>query len=178
MEEGQQCIFCKIANGEIPSYEVYSDNKCMAFLDINPATKGHVLLIPKEHFSLMPLIPDDLAAHLGQVAKHIAMKAMKTFDAIGVNIFVANGAVAGQNAPHVIIHIIPRYNGDDINLKLIKQKISPGEIQKIRNTILPKVEAEFGIKIDVNKTKEIKQEKVSVKKPNLDAISDILMKNG
>ena len=175
MDEKQQCIFCKIAKGEIPSFEIYSDDKCMAFLDINPATKGHVLLIPKEHFSLMPMMPEDLVAHLGQVAKHIALKAMKTFDAIGADIFVANGAVAGQNAPHVIIHIIPRYDGDDVNLNLNEQKIVPGEIQKIREALLPKIEAEFGIE---KQTKEVKTKSEEVPlKPDLDAITNILMKN-
>ena len=202
MAEEQQCIFCKIANGEIPSYEIYSDDKCLAFLDINPATKGHTLLIPKEHFSLMPMMPDDVVAHMGQVAKHIAMKAMDVFGAIGVNIFVANGAVAGQNAPHVIVHIIPRYENDGLNLKLIKQKINPNELQKIREMVLPKVEAEFGIKIERkkevpknnNEGKSNQAEKEVIKnnpksdvkssnetkdsKPDLDAISNILMKNG
>ncbi len=154
------CIFCKIAKGEIPSYEIYSDEKCFAFLDINPASKGHTLLIPKEHYALMPEMPDELVAHLGQIAKHIALRAVSAFNAKGVNIFVANGSAAGQNAPHVIIHIIPRYEGDKVNIKLTPHKIQKNELIKIKETIMPKINEVFGIK-----------------KNNLDAITNLLTKN-
>jgi histidine triad (HIT) family protein len=161
----QQCIFCKIAKGEIQSFVIYSDEKCIAFLDINPASKGHVLLIPKEHHALMPMMPEELAAHLGQVSKHLSVKAMEVFEAKGATIFTAAGAAAGQNAPHVIMHIIPRYDGDEVSMALPGNKISQQELDKIRNALLPKLEKEFGAKTILEEKRiEEPKEKLPVKK--------------
>jgi histidine triad (HIT) family protein len=150
----EQCIFCKIAKGEIPSFKIYEDEKCLAFLDINPATKGHVLLIPKDHYHLMPLIPEELSAHLGQIAKLISLKSIQLLGASHSNIFVGNGAAAGQNAPHVIIHVIPRYEGDGLNLELNKHSVKPEEISKVRELIGKGIEKEFDFKLPVCKKEE------------------------
>ena len=128
----QNCIFCSIASGKIPSKKVYEDEICMAFLDINPASPGHVLLVPKKHYQILPQIPDAEVAHMFTIAKYISNAALRTANAKGTTIFVANGALAGQRAPHVIIHIIPRDQNDGItSLNLPEKKVSEEELEAV-----------------------------------------------
>jgi len=110
----QQCIFCQIINGKVPSKKIYEDDKCVALMDINPAAIGHVLLLPKEHYSIMPQIPDSEIGRLFVVAKHLSQSLLRKLKSEGTNIFVANGLVAGQKAQHFMLHIIPRKEGDEI----------------------------------------------------------------
>lgn len=132
----QNCIFCQLASGKIPSKVVYEDDICAAILDINPATKGHMLLMPKQHFVLLPQIPDNIVKHLAIVAKKLSYAAIKAIGAEGTNIFVANGAVAGQRAPHTIIHIIPRVEGDGITVfELPTKEIREQDLLQIEHTI-------------------------------------------
>lgn len=109
-----QCIFCQIVSGKIPSKKVFEDEKCVALLDINPAAKGHVLLMPKEHISIMPQLSEDLGGHLMQVARELSRSLLKNLRASGSTIFIANGLAAGQRAQHFMIHIIPRNDGDKL----------------------------------------------------------------
>ena len=110
----QQCIFCQIISGKIPSKKVFDDDKCIGVLDVNPAAIGHVLIIPKEHYAIMPQIPDDVIGHMFLVAKSISQIMLKNLRVEGTNIFVANGLVAGQKAQHFMIHVIPRKEGDGV----------------------------------------------------------------
>lgn len=113
-----QCIFCKIASGEIAAKKIYEDDHCVAVLDINPANKGHTLLIPKQHTTLFQELEEKTIAQLGINAKKISTAMLSGLGAPATNIFVANGPNAGQKAPHALIHIIPRYTGDGISLEL------------------------------------------------------------
>ena len=110
----QQCIFCQIIGGKVPSKKVYEDDKCLAVLDVNPAAIGHVLLLPKEHYAIMPQIPDEELGYLFSIAKHISQSMLRKLKVEGTNIFVANGLAAGQKAQHFMIHIIPRKDGDGV----------------------------------------------------------------
>lgn len=110
----QQCIFCQIIEGKIPSKQIYSDEHCLAVMDVNPAAPGHVLLLPKEHYAIMPQIPDEVIGHLFTAAKHISQLMLKKLKVGGTTVFVANGLVAGQKAQHFMIHIIPRKEGDGL----------------------------------------------------------------
>ncbi|MGV8169159.1 MAG: HIT family protein [Candidatus Nanoarchaeia archaeon] len=112
----ENCIFCKIVAGEIPSKKVYEDQDFIGILDINPASDGHVLLLPKQHYQIMPQIPPELVGSLGVACAAISAKILKGFKCEGTSVFIANGAVAGQRAPHFMVHIIPRTDGDDIFL--------------------------------------------------------------
>ena len=112
----QQCIFCQIIEGKVASKKVYEDDVCTAILDINPANPGHVILLPKKHHAILPLVPDQDTAHLAVIAKRISKVLLSVLKANGTNVFVANGSVAGQRAPHVIIHIIPRKDKDGITV--------------------------------------------------------------
>ncbi|MDO8660638.1 MAG: HIT domain-containing protein, partial [Candidatus Woesearchaeota archaeon] len=109
-----QCIFCHIVSGAVASKRVYEDEKVVAVLDINPANAGHILLMPREHFAFMPQLPEDLANHVGMVAKQLSFALIRSLKVTGTNIFVANGESAGQRALHVMVHIIPRMEGDGV----------------------------------------------------------------
>lgn len=124
----QQCIFCQIISGKIPSKKIYEDERSIAILDINPATKGHILLIPKEHYSIMPQIPDNEIQHFFVVAKNLSKILLRALKVNGTNIFVANGLAAGQRSQHFMIHVIPRKEGDGI--LDIKENLIDKEEQK------------------------------------------------
>ncbi|MCB9359083.1 HIT family protein [Candidatus Woesearchaeota archaeon] len=115
-EAKKQCPFCKIIAGDIPAEKVYSDDKIHGVLDINPWVKGHVLLMPKEHYPIMPYIPAEDFKHLfGKLPKFVkALK--KAMLSTGANVVIANGAVAGQQSPHFLIHVLPRESGDKLDL--------------------------------------------------------------
>lgn len=108
----EDCIFCKIAGGDIPSSTVYEDADFRAIMDISPANKGHVIIIPKDHFANVFEIPEDLAGKAFQIAKKIAKAEKELFNCDGVNILQNNGEAAGQTVPHFHLHLIPRFEGD------------------------------------------------------------------
>ena len=107
-----KCIFCIIANGEIPSATLYEDEDFRVILDLGPATKGHALILPKNHFANLFEIPEDMDAKAFILAKKIAKKMKDVFGCDGVNIVQNNGVAAGQTVFHFHIHLIPRYEGD------------------------------------------------------------------
>ncbi|MFH1591266.1 MAG: HIT family protein [archaeon] len=119
----QNCIFCHISAGRVASKKIFEDEKCLAILDINPANPGHVVLFPKEHYAILPQVPEDLISHLFKVAKGICNAALRTMECQGTNIFLANGVAAGQKAPHVMIHIIPRMEGDNLKAFDLEGKV-------------------------------------------------------
>ncbi|MDY3729716.1 MAG: HIT family protein [Candidatus Choladocola sp.] len=119
----ENCIFCKIANGEIPSATLYEDEDFRVILDLGPASKGHALILPKEHAANIFELPDDLAAKAIVLAKKIATTLKEGLHADGVNIVQNNGEVAGQTVFHFHMHIIPRYKGDTVNMTW-----KPGEL--------------------------------------------------
>ncbi len=106
------CIFCKIVAGEIPATKVYEDEYTLAFMDISPIIKGHVLVIPKEHYDPIMQAPDDVLGRCVSVAKRIAQAQVDALGADGVNLHQANGVAAGQVVPHIHFHVIPRFDGD------------------------------------------------------------------
>ena len=110
----QQCIFCQIIAGKVPAKKVYEDEKCIGVLDINPAAKGHVLIMPKEHYVIMPQIPDKEIGHLFLVSKYLSQAMLKVMKVPGTMVYVANGLAAGQKAQHFMVHLIPRKDGDGI----------------------------------------------------------------
>lgn len=107
------CIFCKIANKEIPGKIIYEDDICVAFLDLSQTTNGHTLVIPKKHFKNFLEVDDDTLAHIIKVTKDIANKIVTKLNANGVNILTNANEVAGQTVMHFHLHIIPRYDNND-----------------------------------------------------------------
>lgn len=159
----QQCIFCHIISGKVASKKIYEDEKCLAILDINPANPGHVLILPKEHHSIMPLMPEEDIAHLFRVAKKVSKAQIRGLKADGTNIFAANGAAAGQKAPHFMIHVIPRKENDRITIfSLPKNQMSAEDQEKIRKAVKNKLNSQLGIEekepVDVKKAEPEKVE--------------------
>jgi histidine triad (HIT) family protein len=132
----ENCIFCKIANGEIPSRTLYEDNDFRVILDLGPATKGHALILPKEHYKNLYEISDDTAAKVLPLAKKMAQKMTDKLGCDGFNLIQNNNEVAGQSVFHFHMHLIPRYNDDGQNLVMKANKMSDEELDEILNTIL------------------------------------------
>ena len=107
------CIFCKIANGEIPSHTLYEDEDFRVIFDLGPATKGHALILPKKHYDNIYALDDETASKAFLVAKKMAVAMEKAFAADGFNIVQNNGEPAGQTVFHFHMHLIPRYKGDN-----------------------------------------------------------------
>lgn len=108
----QDCIFCKIVAGEIPSCKVYEDEHTIAFMDIGPLVKGHTLVIPKQHCDPLTAASPDILAACMQSVQRVMQALQKALNADGVNLHQANGAAAGQVVPHLHFHVIPRFAND------------------------------------------------------------------
>ncbi len=136
----KQCIFCHIISGKVQSKKIYEDDQSVAVLDINPANPGHILLLPKEHYSIMPQLSDEEIAHLFTVAKTLSNAALRGLGVQGTNIMVQNGVAAGQKAQHFMIHIIPRKEKDGLDFELPQKEIPEADLEVIRK----KLEAKLG----------------------------------
>ncbi|MBI2658748.1 HIT domain-containing protein [Candidatus Woesearchaeota archaeon] len=132
----KQCVFCQIIAGKVQSRKVYEDEKALAILDINPSNPGHILLLTKEHYSIMPQVPDDEVAHVFMVAKALSNAMLRSIDAQGTNIIAANGVAAGQRAQHFMVHIIPRKENDGINFVLPQKSMEQKEIEAVGNRLI------------------------------------------
>ncbi len=123
------CIFCKIVAGEIPAQIVDEDERTIAFMDINPATRGHLLVIPREHVQdLLEIDPEDLAA-TARAAQRITRRASERLNPAGVNLINSCGAAAWQTVFHFHIHVIPRYEDDPMKLPWTP---APGDSDEIK----------------------------------------------
>lgn len=123
----ENCIFCKIANGDIASRTIYEDDRFRVILDNGPATKGHALILPKEHFANLFEIPEDWAADAAKIAKKVGIKVVDALHADGLNIVQNNGETAGQTVNHFHVHIIPRYKDDGQHI--LWNPTAPGDEQ-------------------------------------------------
>jgi histidine triad (HIT) family protein len=125
------CLFCKIVAGEIPATIVAQDERTVTFMDINPGTRGHALVIPRAHAQdLLEIDPEDLAA-VAQAGQRMARTAKAALQADGINLINSCGADAWQTVFHFHLHVIPRYEGDPLRLPWIPE---PGDMDKIRAT--------------------------------------------
>ncbi len=111
-------IFSKIIAKQIPAHFVYEDDLVVAFLDISQATKGHTLVVPKAFYKDIFAVPEDLAAHVFEVAVKISKALKIAFDADGINILSNNGEASGQTVFHFHLHLIPRYEKDDVKFSM------------------------------------------------------------
>lgn len=129
MENG--CIFCKIANGEIPSATLHEDENFRVILDLSPASKGHALILPKKHAANLFELSDETASKVMVLAKKIAGTLQEGLHADGVNLVQNNGEVAGQTVFHFHMHIIPRYENDTVNVTWNPGKLTEDEKKEI-----------------------------------------------
>lgn len=126
------CIFCKIASGEIPSATLYEDERFRVILDVNPASKGHTLILPKEHAKDLYELPDETASKALVLAKEMASKIAAALDCDGLNLVQNNGEIAGQTVFHFHMHLIPRYKDDQV-----KMGWKPGKLtEELREELL------------------------------------------
>ena len=131
------CIFCKIANGEIPSATLYEDEDFRVILDLGPASKGHALILPKAHAANIYEISDDMAAKAMILAKKMTTKMTEVLKCDGFNIVQNNGEPAGQTVFHFHMHLIPRYEGDQVGITW-----KPGTLtDEMKNEILEKLKS-------------------------------------
>jgi histidine triad (HIT) family protein len=119
------CIFCAIVRREAPASITHEDDSVVAFMDIQPITHGHMLVVPREHAVLMQDVNDTVAMRAFKVARRLASLVRNTLGASGVNLFVADGEVAFQDVPHFHVHVIPRYPGDGFSLTFPKSYETP-----------------------------------------------------
>lgn len=130
------CIFCKIANGEIPSRTIYEDEQFRVILDLGPATKGHALILPKEHADNLFELPEDVATDAMKVAKKVGALLRDKLNADGLNLVQNNGAEAGQTVMHFHLHLIPRYKDDGQNINWNPTAPSAEELDTICKQIV------------------------------------------
>ena len=129
------CIFCKLANGIIPTNSLYEDDIVNVIFDANTASEGHVLILPKEHFDNIYSLDDKTAAHVFQVAVKVANAINDSLHPVGLNVVQNNGEAAGQTVFHFHMHIIPRYENDTVNIGWKPGSITDERIKEIKNKI-------------------------------------------
>ena len=129
------CIFCKIVAGVIPSEKVYEDSSVLAFMDINPVTRGHVLVIPKRHSTDITQMTDEEAAAVARVLRKVAPAAKAAVGAEGFNLLSNAGRVAGQAVEHVHFHVIPRTTGDGRGYRWLTLDLPQAEIADVARAI-------------------------------------------
>ncbi len=129
------CIFCKLANGVFPTNSIYEDDKFNVILDNGPATKGHALILPKEHADDLFELPDETVAEAFKLAKKLGKHIMETLGADGLNVVQNNGEAAGQTVRHFHLHLIPRYNNDGQKIQWEPTSPSSEELVKIKEEL-------------------------------------------
>ncbi len=129
------CIFCKIIAGEIPSHTLHEDEQFKVILDVGPATKGHALILPKQHYANLYELPEDMAADTIRLAKKMMTTMTDKLKCDGFNLVQNNGEVAGQTVFHFHMHLIPRYKNDGEILKYIAGEPDQEELARIKGTI-------------------------------------------
>ena len=132
----ENCIFCKIAGGEIPSTTLYEDADFRVILDISPASKGHALILPKEHYANLYELDDALAAKALVLAKKMITKLTDALGCDGYNVVQNNGTAAGQTVFHFHMHLIPRYEGDKVGISWKMGELT----DEVKEEILAKIQ--------------------------------------
>lgn len=129
------CIFCKIANGEILAKTLYEDEEFRVILDLAPATKGHALILPKSHYKNLYELPDETAAKVMKLAKKMATTMTEKLGCDGFNIVQNNNEVAGQTVFHFHMHLIPRYENDNQRISWNPTEMTQDELEAVKNQI-------------------------------------------
>lgn len=134
----ENCIFCKILDGKIPSTTVYEDDSFKAILDAGPAARGHVIILPKNHAANLFELSDEDASKIMVVAKKIAIAIKETYHCDGVNVLQNNGEAAGQSVFHLHVHVIPRFEGDTDTINI---GWKPGDMPDDMDVIADEIKA-------------------------------------
>ncbi len=134
--KNDNCIFCKIAAGEIPSRTLYEDEQFRVIMDLGPASRGHALILPKEHYANLFELPEELAADAMKLAKKMATVMTEKLECDGFNLVQNNGEVAGQTVFHFHMHLIPCYKEAGRVIAWETKNMSPEELDEIKNIII------------------------------------------
>ena len=129
------CIFCKVLSGEIPSEKIYEDEHAVSVMDINPWTRGHAVVIPRKHATDLFEIEDGELEHVAVAAKRVATTLRDTLGCDGINLLQSNGSAAWQTIFHLHVHVIPRYEGDPLELPTRPQPASPEQLAEVAGVI-------------------------------------------
>ena len=129
------CIFCKLANGDIPTNTIYEDADFRVILDASPAAKGHALILPKQHYANMFEIDDEVLAKAAKLAKKVITHEKEVLGCDGYNVLQNNGEAAGQTMFHFHIHLIPRYKDDDTKIIFAENSLTEEDAKKIIDLI-------------------------------------------
>lgn len=132
----EECIFCKIVNNKIPCLQIFEDDLVKVFLDANPISNGHLLVVPKEHFENVFVTPDEVLAHISKICKKMALLCKEKLNATGVNIVNASGKDAQQSVFHLHFHVVPRYENDGLDLWFHGKTKSYEEAKEIQRKLL------------------------------------------
>ena len=131
MQTDPDCIFCKIVAGEIPGQKVQEDEHTIAFMDLNPWTRGHALVIPRRHSRNLYDVPEDDLAHTAAAAKRLAVRMRDRLGCDGINLLNSAEPAAWQTIFHFHVHVIPRYADDPLQLPTRPERADPGELEKV-----------------------------------------------
>jgi diadenosine tetraphosphate (Ap4A) HIT family hydrolase len=132
------CVFCQIVKGEAEASFVHQDDTIVAFMDIQPITQGHMLVVPRQHFVRMHEVPDQVAMRSFRIARMLALSSQSVLGAGGANLIVMDGEVAFQDVPHFHVHVVPRYAGDGFGLTFPSTYTTPpsrAQLQAIASAI-------------------------------------------
>jgi histidine triad (HIT) family protein len=135
------CIFCKIVSNEIPTVKVYEDDRVLAFMDINPLSEGHLLIIPKAHAATIHEIAEADFLAVMSATRKLAAAVKKALNPEGINLLQLNGKAANQVVPHLHVHIVPRWSGDGITIS--HWEMVAGDTEKIK-AVAEKIRGETG----------------------------------
>jgi histidine triad (HIT) family protein len=135
MSDHEDCIFCKVLRGDIPSERIYEDDHVISVMDINPWTRGHAVVFPRKHATNLFEIEDDELEHVAVAAKRVATKMRETLDCDGINLLQSNGRAAWQTIFHLHVHVIPRYEGDPLQLPVHPEPATPEELAEVARVI-------------------------------------------
>jgi histidine triad (HIT) family protein len=135
MTSDPDCIFCKIVAGEIPCFRLYEDDDTLSFMDINPASAGHALVIPKFHADDLYAMPDEALAATARTVRKVAAAVKAAVEPDGLNLIQANGPGAGQSVMHFHIHVLPRRDGDELKINWGPEPGDMDEIEKVAEQI-------------------------------------------
>ncbi len=131
----ETCIFCKIANGEIPSKSIYEDEEFRVILDLGPATKGHALILPKNHYADLFELPEEIAEKVMVLAKKLGSRMVDKLHADGLNLVQNNGETAGQTVFHFHMHLIPRYQDDHAGILWEPGSTTPEDMAEVKRLV-------------------------------------------
>ena len=129
------CIFCKLANGDIPTNAIYEDDDFKVILDASPASKGHALILPKEHYANIYEIDEEVLAKASRLAKKIITHEKEILKCDGYNVVQNNGEVAGQTVFHYHMHLIPRYENDNAGILWEPGETTPEDMAEVKRLV-------------------------------------------